>query len=86
MSNYDKMSTEDFDRLLADVMDDDNAKASSLLAVPGIYEVVSEHYNNAVLAAWDAEQAGDDWVEERTKGDDDGQEYGDPRDYREGKE
>lgn len=52
MPDYSKMSTEDFDRILADVMDNDNDKPSELLSLAGIYEVVSEHYNNTVLDEW----------------------------------
>lgn len=55
MNNYDAMTTEDFDRLLAKVMDEEVCP-SALLGIPGIYEVVSEHYNNAVLDAWTEEQ------------------------------
>lgn len=55
MSDYSTMSNEDFNRLLAAVMDEE-VSPSALLAIPGIYEVVSEHYNNAVLDAWTAEQ------------------------------
>jgi hypothetical protein len=60
MNRYDKMTTEDFDRLLADVIDREHPKASDLLTVPGIYEILSEHLNNAVLEAWDEEQASAD--------------------------
>jgi len=55
MNDYSAMTTEDFDRLLAGAMDEE-VSPSALLAIPGIYEVVSEHYNNAVLDAWMAEQ------------------------------
>jgi hypothetical protein len=59
-TRYDRMKTEDFDRLLAEEMDRANAKASDLLTIPGIYDIVSEYYNNAVLEAWDLEQERDE--------------------------
>lgn len=47
-------STDDFDRILVEII---NAETpDTLLAIPGIYEVLSEHYNNEVLDAWQAEQ------------------------------
>lgn len=55
MPKYDKISTEDFDRILAEIMNEDNA--SSLLTIPGVYEIVSEHFNNEVLEKWNIEQA-----------------------------
>ena len=51
------ITTEDFDRVLAEVIDSENLKASTLLQVPGIYEILSEYYNNAVLEAYDLEYA-----------------------------
>jgi len=55
-NKYADMTTADFDRLLAEVIDAENDVASGLLSIPGVYEVVSEYYNNDVLEAWDAEQ------------------------------
>lgn len=55
---YAKMTQDDFDRLLAEVIDNDNPKPSSVLSIAGVYEVLSEHYNNEVLEAWELEQAG----------------------------
>lgn len=47
------ITTKDFDRLLASVIDND---IFSLLSIPGVYQVLSEHYNSDVLAAWETEQ------------------------------
>lgn len=58
-NRHDRMTTAEFDRLLFEVIDDDNRKASDLLAFGGIYEILAEHYNNAVLAKWDEEHADD---------------------------
>jgi hypothetical protein len=54
---YDAMTTEDFDRLLAAHLDAQYTAPSQLLAVAGVYELLAEECNNAVLEAWEAEQA-----------------------------
>lgn len=57
MPKYDNMTQADFDRILGDLMDD--APASHLLTIPGIYEILAEHYNNEILDAWTNEQEGE---------------------------
>jgi len=52
--DYSKMTQEDFDNCLRKLLENDHA--SELLNIPGIYEIVSEHYNNEVLDAWAKEQ------------------------------
>ena len=54
MGNYDKMSQTDFDDILTEMLE--GMKASDLLSIPGIYEIVSEEFNNEVLDTWDATQ------------------------------
>lgn len=39
---------EEFDEALAEIIDE--SPASHLLSVPGVYEVLAEHFNNDVLA------------------------------------
>jgi len=51
-------TNEDFDRVLGEIMDE--GKASDLLAVPGVYEVVSDHFNNEVLDRLDREREAHD--------------------------
>lgn len=53
MRDYSAITDEQFDLLLADVMDTKYTVPSELLLIPGIYEVVSEELNNDVLAAWE---------------------------------
>lgn len=36
-----------FDEALAEILDE--SPASHLLSIPGVYEVLAEHFNNAVL-------------------------------------
>ncbi len=47
---YDTMTDSDFDRVLRDVL---NRTGCDLLSIPGVYAIVSEHYQSEVLAAWD---------------------------------
>lgn len=54
--DYSKMKQEDFDRILAVLIERDS---HTLLSIAGIYEVVSEHYNNEVLTEWEKEQLND---------------------------
>ena len=51
------ITTRDFDRLLASVIDND---IFFLLSIPGVYQALSEHYNNDVLAVWESEQKTED--------------------------
>jgi hypothetical protein len=51
------ITTKDFDRLLADTIDND---VFFLLSIPGVYQLLSEHYNDDVLAAWEAEDRAED--------------------------
>ena len=54
MSRYDKMTQADFDRILEDLLDKESG--ASLLAIPGLFEAVSEHFNNEILETWEEEQ------------------------------
>lgn len=48
-----EISQETFDRILAELLDE--APASHLLTVPGVYEALAEEFNNAVLERYAAE-------------------------------
>jgi len=54
MSNYDEMKDDDFDRILVGILEE--SLASELISIPGVYEAVSEFYNNEVLERWDEEK------------------------------
>ena len=60
------ITTKDFDRLLADIIDND--LLFHLLSIPGFYQILSEHYNNDVLAAWETEQQTEDKVDYKQPG------------------
>ncbi len=42
-----KITTEEFDQALSDILG--NLTGGQLMTVPGVYEVVSEHFNNEAL-------------------------------------
>ena len=54
MGEYDEMTQEDFDRILVSIVGD--VPASSLIGIPGIYEILAEHYNDEILDTWKEEQ------------------------------
>ena len=54
MFNYSKMTQEDFDRILCDLLRGMNGV--QLLAVPGVAEILIEEFNNEVLERWASEQ------------------------------
>ena len=47
--DYSKMKQHEFDSILSDIVKEN---ASILLSIPGVYEAVSEHFNNEVLDRW----------------------------------
>ena len=51
MSNYNKMTQEEFDEILEDILE--GMYAAELIDVPGIYEILSEYFNNEILEEWD---------------------------------
>lgn len=51
MTDYSKMTQEDFDRILITLID--RSSAGNLLHIPGVYELVAESYNNDVLDYWE---------------------------------
>lgn len=50
-NRYDKMTADDFDRILREIIDE--LSTSELLSIPGVYEAVSEEFNNEVLSRWE---------------------------------
>lgn len=48
--DYSKMTDAEFDSILKEIMDE--SPASTLLTIAGIYEIVSEEFNNEVLDRW----------------------------------
>lgn len=57
MTKKTQHSTEDQVSALSEILDKE--PASSLLTIPGVWEILSEHYNNEIiakLAEWDGEE------------------------------
>lgn len=55
--NYDKITQEEFDEKLKEIINDEyETFPANILTIPGIYEILSEHFNNAVLAKWETDQ------------------------------
>ena len=55
MTDYSKMTDQEFDNILVSILE--KMKASELLSISGIYEILSEHFNNEVLEIWESQQA-----------------------------
>lgn len=49
-----KPSVEEFDRKLVDILETESVV--HLLSVPGVYEILSEHYNNQVVRELEEEK------------------------------
>ena len=50
MNRYENMTDDEYDGILNGLVIDN---AHTLLSIPGLYEVVSEHFNNDVLSIWE---------------------------------
>jgi len=57
MGKYDYLTPDEFDRILAEIVKEN---AGCILTIPGIYEILSEYWNNEVLDRWDSEQFEED--------------------------
>ena len=49
-TDYTNMTNDEFDEILLEVLMD--ANMGEVIRIPGVYELVSEHYNNDVLLIW----------------------------------
>ncbi|NIR48314.1 hypothetical protein GWN75_07975 [candidate division KSB1 bacterium] len=49
------INQEEFDRRLMKKLED--VKASELIHLPGIYEILSEEYNNEIIEEWEIDEA-----------------------------
>ena len=52
MTDHGEMTHEEYDEILCELMDEEK-KPCRLLAIPGVYEEVSEYYNNSILEVWE---------------------------------
>ncbi len=51
MTNYSKMTQEEFDDILVELLETDGIR--HILTIDGIYEILSENYNNDVLDVYE---------------------------------
>ncbi len=49
---YADLTNEKFDSILLEIVGEQSS--GQLLAIEGVYEILSEHFNDAVLEDWDA--------------------------------
>lgn len=54
-TDYSGLDQQNFDRILSNIMNNENTPAH-FLSIPGIYEIMAEHFNNDVLDLWEIEQ------------------------------
>jgi hypothetical protein len=52
-TDYSKMTAQEFDDILCGILKDMNG--AELLHIPGVYEILSEYFNNGVLEIWAGE-------------------------------
>ena len=51
-----EITNEDFDRILFEDILGHKCKAVDLISISGIYEILSEHFNNEIIELWEEEQ------------------------------
>lgn len=51
-ADYSKMTDQEFDTCLKNAIDDFCQLPSGLLSITGVYEVLSEYFNNDALEIW----------------------------------
>jgi len=54
MSDYSKMTSEDFTRILETIVEEEG---SNILSIGSVHSELAEHFNNEVLSRWEEEQA-----------------------------
>lgn len=52
MADYSAMTDSDFASILHDLVD--TMSAAQILATPGVYEMLSDYFNNEVVEIWEA--------------------------------
>jgi hypothetical protein len=58
MKKYDRMTTEDFDNILVEILQKE-LNVGAVLHITGVYEILAEYYNNDVLEIWEERQQED---------------------------
>lgn len=55
MHRYENMTDEEFQSILTDIV---ATEGTDILSIPGVYEILSEHFNNEVLKTWEEKMYG----------------------------
>lgn len=55
MVDYSQMTDEEFDLELNEIINEE-CVAYNLLSIPGIYEILSDHFHNEILDRWEQKQ------------------------------
>lgn len=64
VADYNKMTDEEFDEILSDIVYEYLTNDHyAFMLIPGVYECMSEYFNNDVLDRWAADQE-DDWEDD----------------------
>lgn len=63
MADYSKMTDDEFDEILLEIVRED-LSSEIVTSVPGVYELVREHFNNDVLDRWAERNPKKAWPEE----------------------
>lgn len=53
-----EMTQEEFDNGLMNILGE--MKASQLISIPGIYEILAEHFNNEIIDKWEEDNYKDE--------------------------
>ena len=56
MNNYSNLTQEEYYRILGELVIEN---AATLLTIHGVYEAVSEHFNNEILERWERATTGE---------------------------
>lgn len=56
MTKYSKMTDDDFVDILVNMVEEDGIR--HILTIPGVYEILSEEYNDDILEAWERNEGG----------------------------
>ncbi len=61
MMKKDKITDKDYKRLLVARVGD--MSAGTIVSIPGVYEILAKHFNDAILEDWEVEKEADNSVE-----------------------
>ena len=54
MEKYEAITGDKFDEILVEILNEH--RGGQLISIPGVYEILSEEFNNEILGRWAARQ------------------------------